>query len=94
MELAFEVGGRHATFRRDPWMGSADLEVADEVVRLQSPLRLSTHFNRWTTRCWRQSFGGRQVEVVMQRPRVFGGFRKKTFTVRVDGTVVVHTTAV
>ena len=93
MQLAFAVDGRPATFRRDPFMGKAELVVGDERVRLQSPWRFSTHFNFPTATSWRCAVGGHEVEVVMERPRVFGGFRKKAFTVRVDGTVVAQKTA-
>jgi hypothetical protein len=90
VEIAFDVDGTSATFRRDAWLGRADLDFADATVCLQSPTRFSTHFSRETTRSWRERVGAHDVEIVMERPRVFGGFRRKRFTVRVDGSVVAQ----
>ncbi len=89
MQMAFDVDGTPAEFRRSAWTGRAELQVGDDVVCLQSPYRLSTHFDFRTSTEWRERVGEHQVEIVKVRPRVFGGFRPSTVTISVDDAVIV-----
>jgi hypothetical protein len=90
MELLFEIEGAPARFRRDPWTGKAELRVGNDVIPLQSPADLSTHFNVSTRRVWRQRIGDHDVEIVTVRPRILGGLRSKSFTISIDSTVVAE----
>jgi hypothetical protein len=92
VEVSFVAGGLPSTFRRNDVTGRAELQVGDEVVTLQSPFRLSTHFDVRTTRAWRRTVGGHEVEIVKLRPRAFGGARRNSFTISVDGVVVAQAT--
>ena len=88
MEVNFAVAGAAATFRWNSATGRADVMVGDDHVTLQTPAKLSTHFQLGTRRTWKQTVGGHDIEVVKDRPRMFGGLRPNTFTVSVDGKVV------
>jgi hypothetical protein len=91
MEIAFSVDGRLLTFRRSAMTGRAELQVGDDITRLQSPLRLTTHFDFRTRVVWCTRVGDHDVEVVKTRPLIFGGARNNSFTVSVDGVVVAKT---
>ena len=45
MQISFDIAGTPAEFRRQSSSGKAELLVGDDVVTLQSPLRVSTHFS-------------------------------------------------
>jgi len=70
--------------------GTAELHVGFEVIDIQSPFRLSTHFTVRTRTGWRYEVYGHEVEIVKVRPRVWGGVRANSFTVAVDGQVVAR----
>lgn len=88
MQISFDIAGTPAEFRRKSSTGKAELLVGDDVVTLQSPLRVSTHFNFKTTQTWRCEVGGHVVEVVKVRPRFVGGFRESSYTISVDDNQV------
>jgi hypothetical protein len=90
VEIAFSVGARVATFRRSGMTGRAEIVVDNEVLPLQSPYKLGTHWSFKTARRWRCRVGEHDVEVAMNRPRMFGGARPKSFVVSVDGKVVAE----
>jgi len=90
MELRFEVGGMPAAFSRDDWTGKTELRVGNEVRELQSPRRLSTHFDFSTRTVWSELVGEHTIEVEKVRPRLFGGLRANSFVVRVDGQRVAE----
>jgi hypothetical protein len=92
MMISFDVAGVPARFRRNAWTGSAELRVADDVVVLQSPLRLSTQFNVHTSVVWRHRAGEHDIVIEKVRPRLFGGFRPNVFTIAVDGKTVAEAT--
>ena len=79
-------------FRRSSVTGRADLLVGDEVVALQNPYRVSTHFAFKTERRWNVSVSGRDIEVVKGRPIFLAGIRKNSFAVLVDGQLVAEAT--
>jgi hypothetical protein len=68
--ITFAVDGTPALFQRSAWSGTATLRVADEVFKLQSPFRLSTHFRRSTEKTWTVIVGDHEIEItkVRQRP--------------------------
>jgi hypothetical protein len=88
MQLVFDVDGTPAEFRRSAWTGRSVLKVGDDVATVQSPFRLSTHFDFRTTTKWRQRVGGHDIEIVKVRPRVLGGLQANSFTIYVDDDVV------
>ena len=91
MELSFDVDGTRATFRRNPETGRADLVVGEEVITLQSPFRLSTHFELRTKRAWRRQIRGHDVQIIRTRSRMMGGLRASTYAITVDGDLVAET---
>jgi hypothetical protein len=88
MRLTFPIGATTAEFRRNAFSGRASLVVGDQVMTLQSPYRLDTHFQPKTKQAWTRTVDGHVVEIVKERPLVMGGMRTNTFSVRVDGIVV------
>jgi len=84
MEISFDVAGTPAEFRRKSTTGKAELLVRDEVVLLQDPSRLSTHFSFKTKQMWHCEVGDHVIEIVRVRPRFVGGARKSSYTVSVD----------
>jgi hypothetical protein len=92
MHLTFVVGGEPGEFRRNPRTGRAELRVGDDVMCLQSPFRLSTHFDFRTRVGWRRRVGEHEVEIVKVRPVAFAGLRQNTVTVTVDEVVVAEAT--
>jgi hypothetical protein len=90
MELSFNVDGRPARFRRNPETGRADLVVGEDVITLQSPFRLSTHFEVRARKVWRRRIGEHDVEVVRVRQRMFGGLKPSVYSISVDGTLVAE----
>ena len=88
MQISFDLAGTPAEFRRKSSTGKAELLVGDDVVALQSPLRVSTHFNFKTKQTWRCDVGGHVVEIVKVRPRLVGGLRESSYTITVDDTQV------
>jgi hypothetical protein len=92
VEIAFTLGEHPAEFRRNSMTGRAELRIGDDVTCLQSPFRLTTHFDFRKRVVWRRQVGDRQVEIVKTRPRVFGGVRQSSYAVAVDGMVVAEVT--
>jgi hypothetical protein len=88
MKINFTAGDRAASFERHDMTGRAELRVGDEIVPLQSPFRLTTHFDFRTRAVWRHTIDGHDVEIARNRPRWFGGLRTSTYSVTVDGHVV------
>ena len=75
MEIPFEVDGLPSVYRRNDRTGRAELHVGSEVIDIQSPFRLSTHFTVRTRTGWRYEVHGHEVEIVKVLRRVWGGFR-------------------
>jgi hypothetical protein len=92
VEISFDIAGVPAEFRRDSATGRAQLRVGDDVIRLQSPYQLSTHFELRTRKVWRHRVGEHDVEIVKVRPRIIGGVRAQSYTISVDNTVVAEAT--
>jgi hypothetical protein len=90
MLIRFTVGDVPAEFRRNPVTGKAEMELGEDVVALQDPLRFSTHFQLKTAQSWTTSADGHEITIVKRRPRWVGGFRKNAFTVSVDGAAVAQ----
>jgi|GraSoiStandDraft_57_1057295.scaffolds.fasta_scaffold500761_2 hypothetical protein len=92
MRLSFDVAGMPAEFHRNPWTGKAELRIGRDLVPLQSPFRLSAHFELRTRMVWRSKIGDHDIEIVKVRPRIFAGFRPQTITISVDKGVVAEAT--
>jgi hypothetical protein len=88
VRISFVVVGKPSEFRWNPVTGGATLAIDQHPVRLQSGLDPRSHFNLSTTRRWQQSADGHVIVVTMKRPQLLAGFRRKDFTVEVDGIVV------
>ena len=88
MRIAFTAGETGAEFRRSAMTARSELRVGDEIVPLQSPFRVTAHFDIRTRTVWRRSVGDHEVEVARSRPRLFGGLRRSSYTVAVDGVIV------
>lgn len=84
MQVAFEVDGSPAEFRRNQWTGRSELQVGEDVVCVQSPYRLSTHFDLHTKTEWRRRVGEHEIEIVKVRPRMLGGLSSSEYTISVD----------
>jgi hypothetical protein len=92
MRLSFEVTGIPAEFHRNLWTGRAELRIGRDVIPLQSPFRLSAHFEFRTRIVWRTKVGEHDIEIVKVRPRIFAGFRPQSFTISVDKRIVAEAT--
>jgi hypothetical protein len=92
MQISFEVGGSSATFQWSGFIGSAKMTTGDEIVTLQTPLRLSSQFDWRIERTWECRLHDHEVKVIKVRPRLLAGIRKSSFTVAVDGIVVASAT--
>ncbi len=90
--MAFSVGETVAEFRRSAMTGRSELRVGDEIVPLQSPFRVTAHFDIHARTVWRRSVNDHEVEIVRSRPRLFGGLRRSSYTVAVDGLLVAEMT--
>jgi hypothetical protein len=88
MRLTFEVNGNPVEYSRNWVTGQAVLKTGTETIVLQSPLRLTTHFDVRLTKDWRCSVGGHDVRIEKQRPLLLAGFRPQTYRVFVDGELV------
>ena len=88
--ITFDVGEHQALFSRNPITGRAELQISDEVVLLQSPYRLTTHFDLRAQTVWRRQIDAHEVTITRRRSRVFGGMRQSSYTVTVDGTAVAE----
>jgi hypothetical protein len=88
MEIDFDISGTPATFTRNANTGRAELVVGGGTTLLADPAKLSTHFDFDTETSWECDVDGHHVEIVKDRARVMGGFRKSAYTVSVDDTVV------
>ena len=90
MQIAFEVAGAPAEFRRDAVTGKTLLKVGNEIAEPENPHSLATGFSFRLRRTWRYRVGDHGVEIEKVRPLLFAGFRPNSFTVRVDGTIVAQ----
>jgi hypothetical protein len=84
MQISFDIAGTPAEFRRKSSTGKSELLVGDDVVLLQDPLHLPTHFSFKTKQMWQCQVGEHIVEIVRIRPRFIGGARKNSYTISVD----------
>ena len=93
MEISLDIAGVSVEFRRNPHTGRAELRVGDDVITLQSPYQLSTHFEFQKRRVWRRRVGEHDVEIVKARSMMpFGGAAAQSYTISVDSTVVAEAT--
>jgi hypothetical protein len=92
MQIDFEVAGVPASFRRNDMTGRAESQVGGEVQTIQSPYRLSTHFDIRTRIAWARRVGEHEIVIVRTRPRILGGIRANTFSISVDGVPVAEAT--
>ena len=91
MKIQFKVGETQAEFRWNNITGAADLYMGEETVKLQNPLNPTSHLSTSRDRTWEHSFEGHEIKIVKHRPAILPGFRENSFTVKVDGEVVVET---
>jgi hypothetical protein len=92
MEIAFDLGGRQAVFRRNGMTGRTAIIVDGETVTLASPYSPFTQFEVSTHKTWRRRIGDHDVEVVKDRPLLVGGMRKNSYRIVVDGHEVAAAT--
>jgi hypothetical protein len=90
MQIAFDVAGTPAEFRRNDVTGRTELRLGEEIVELQSPYRLSAHFAAGTEQVWTCRANDHDIQIVKVRPRVVGGLRDNSFTISVDDQVVAE----
>lgn len=93
MKIAFDIDGTPATFERNVWTGSAVLRVGDEVVKLASPFRVSTHFSRLLVKTWTVRVADHEIEIVKRRQRrreLTPDLLDAEVDVKVDGQVVAQ----
>lgn len=85
MRITFDVGDSTAEFHREPFLGRTTLLVDGQKTTLASLVDPSTSFTYTTLQKWRLFHGQRTVEIDKRRPQMFGGLRRSTYVVRVDG---------
>jgi hypothetical protein len=88
MKITFDVGGRPAEFRRNPFTGRSSFVVGGDEKVLASLSELSTHFDYATTKKWHVEHDGHEIDIQWQRSQLLGGLRPQTFTIGVDGQQV------
>jgi hypothetical protein len=92
MQISFDVDGTQATFHWTGFIANAKITIDQEVIKLQSPLRLSNQVDFRTQRTWQCQLHDHEIKVVKKRPLLLAGIRKSSFTVAVDGIVVASAT--
>jgi hypothetical protein len=85
VKIAFDVGGRPAQFRRDPFFGSAYVVIDGQKTTVASLWKLDTYFSSQKVKIWKVSHRGHEVEIEKARPPLLGGLLPNLYTVRVDG---------
>ena len=78
MQIAFDVAGTPAEFRRNDVTGRTELRLGEEIVELQSPYRLSAHFAVGTEQVWTCRANDHDIQIVKVRPRVVWRSRATT----------------
>ncbi len=92
MQIDFTVGEAPAEFLFNSAIGKAELKLGQETIELQNPLRPSSQFSFRLTKTWTVTKDGHEITIVKRRPLLVAGFRKSSFEVSVDGTVVAEAT--
>jgi hypothetical protein len=90
MRIDFKADMTDAVFTRDPWTGRAELRVEGQTIELASPTQPGTHFTTSTREEWQAQIGSHDVTIVKTRPRFFGGLRRNSYIVSVEGRVVAN----
>lgn len=90
MQINFTVGDAPAEFVYSSTTGKAELTLGEDTIELQDPMKLSTQFSVKQTQSWTTQTGGHDVAIIRERPMWVSGFRKSSFTVSVDGSVVAE----
>jgi hypothetical protein len=90
LRIEFNVGQKPCIFTREWISGNAQLDVAGEIIQLQSPLSPGTHFNVKLSRSWQRNVDGHDVRIEKRRPFLFAGFRPHSYSVFVDGALVAR----
>lgn len=88
MEIEFSIGDAPARLKRGWFLGGMKIETPTEVVWLQHPAQLGTHFSLRLAQSWERAIGGHLVRVEKVRPLLAGGARPQEFRVFVDGNLV------
>lgn len=88
MKITFNVGESPAQFHRDPFFGLTNLVIDGQKTTLASPSQYGTHYSWATTKVWKVSHGEHTVKIEKVRPRLLGGLRPNTYTIKVDGAEV------
>jgi hypothetical protein len=88
VRVTFDVDGERATYKRDPWFGRATLTIGGEVRTIDKVLDPTTQVGIATTRFRAVDVNGHRVVITKMRRRVFGGLRRQSYTVSVDGSEV------
>jgi hypothetical protein len=88
MQMSFDVDATPATFHWTGFIASAKITAGREVIKLQSPWRLSSQFDLRRQRTWHCRVHDHDIKVVKASPILLAGVRKSSFTVAVDGAVV------
>ena len=91
MRIEFDVAGIPAEFSWSGATGRVELRVGDDVVLLESPFWLSSHYRAVrTTHVWHAGDAEHVVELVKVKPRFKPG--PCAFTILVDSTVAAEAT--
>jgi len=88
MEIEFSIGSLPARLQRGWFLGGMKLTTPNEVLWLQRPWEIATHFSFRRTRAWEQTVGGRSVKVEKVRPLLVAGARPQEYRIFVDGELV------
>jgi hypothetical protein len=95
VKVQFDVDGQPCEARRDSFTGKVELQVGDEVIQLQSPKNLGTHFALFKLRReWHHRIRDHDIVVEWQRPLLLPILRPNSLRVVVDGRLVAEVQAV
>ena len=88
MEIEFSIGDVPARLKRGWFLGGMKIVTPSEVIWLQHPAHLGTHFSFRLVQAWERAIGGHSVRVEKIRPLLVAGARPQDFRVFVNGKLV------
>ena len=88
MQIDFKIGSTQAQLKRGWFFGGMEIITSNTSIWLQHPLNPHAHFSTHTVQAWEVKIEGQTVLVEKTRPLIMGGFRKQSYVIYVNGTVV------
>jgi hypothetical protein len=88
LEIEFSIGNLPVQLKRGWFLGGMKLTTPNEVLWLQSPWNITTHFSLRRKKAWERTVGGHLVTVEKVRPLLVAGARPQHYRIFVDGQLV------